>query len=151
MKNLFTILFTTFWLAACNNPQSAHLTATANEKVVRQYFDHFNRHEWKKMAETYSEVAEFKDPSLEPGIVKQTRQQIIEKYAALGKMFPDVKDEIVQLYASGDKHIIVEFISRGTAPDGSKFELPICTVFTLEKSLITKDFTYYDNFEEPKK
>jgi len=54
------------------------------------------------------------------------------------------------MYSSGDKHVIVEFISTGTAPDNSKFELPICTIFTIENKKITKDFTYYDNFEDPK-
>ena len=44
--------------------------------------------------------------------------------------------------------MIVEFISTGTAEDGSQFELPICTIFTIENGKITKDFTYYDNFNE---
>jgi ketosteroid isomerase-like protein len=58
------------------------------------------------------------------------------------------QDEIIQVYPSDNNHIIVEFISSGTAPDGSKFELPICTIFTIENEKIVKDFTYYDNFEE---
>jgi ketosteroid isomerase-like protein len=149
MKSLATIILATIWLVSCTNQNSPSVTTNANEKLVRQYYDHFNKHEWEKMAGMYSETSDFKDPSLGQGIVKQTRQQIIEKYAALGKMILDVKDEIVQIYPSGDKHIIVEFISTGTAPDGSKFELPICTVFTIENGKITKDFTYYDNFEAP--
>ncbi|WP_262892331.1 hypothetical protein ACN9ML_07985 [Dyadobacter endophyticus] len=44
--------------------------------------------------------------------------------------------------------MIVEFISTGTAPDKSKFTLPICTIFTIENGNITQDFTYYDNFSE---
>lgn len=100
------------------------------------------------MAEMYSETAEFKDPSLGPGIVKQTREQIIQKYRGLNQVFSDIKDEIIQVYPSDNNHIIVEFISSGTAPDGSKFELPICTIFTIENGKIVKDFTYYDNFEE---
>ena len=80
--------------------------------------------------------------------MKQTRQQIIDKYSELNKVFPDLHDEVIQTYPSGDKHIIVEFISTGTAPDNSKFELPICTIMTIENGIITKDFTYYDNFEE---
>jgi ketosteroid isomerase-like protein len=59
-----------------------------------------------------------------------------------------LKDEVKAVYPSGENHIIVEFISTGTAPDNSKFELPICTIFTIENGKITKDFTYYDNFEE---
>ena len=66
----------------------------------------------------------------------------------MNKIFPDLHDKVIQIYPSGENHIIVEFVSTGTAPDNSKFELPICTIFTIENGLITKDFTYFDNFEE---
>lgn len=100
------------------------------------------------MAEMYADTAEFKDPSLGAGIVKQTHKQTSTKYAELNKIFPNLHDNVVATYPSGEKHITVEFISTGTAADGSKFELPICTIFTIENGKITKDFTYYDNFEE---
>lgn len=119
-----------------------------NEKIVKQYFDYFNQHEWDKMASLYSQTAEFRDPALGAGIVKQTRADITKKYAELSSVFPDITDEVMAIYPSGEKHIVVEFVSRGTGPDSAKFELPICTVFTIEEGLITKDFTYYDNFEE---
>src|SRR5690606_39039971 len=130
--------------ASCNN----HKQQNMNEKIVKQYFEHFNNHEWTEMANMYAETSEFKDPSLGQGIVKQTRQQIIAKYSQLNEFFPDLYDQVIQTYPSGDNHIIVEFISGGTAPDGSKFELPICTIFTIENGIITKDFSYFDNFEE---
>lgn len=117
----------------------------ANEKLVQQYFQHFNNHDWQKMAEMYSLIAEFKDPSLGKDIVKQTRPEIIEKYTGLASMFPNVKDSVLQVYHSGNQQVIVEFISTGTAKDGSTFKLPICTIFTFENGLITKDYTYYDN------
>ncbi len=119
-----------------------------NEKIIQTYFDYFNQHEWEKMAALYSDTADFKDPSLGTEIVKQTRQQIIDKYSQLNQVFPDLCDEVVEVYISGDQHIIVEFISTGTAADGSVFALPICTIFTIEHGSITKDFSYYDNFEE---
>ncbi len=99
----------------------------------------------------YSETTDFKNPSLGQGIVKQTRQQTIEKYTELAKVFPDLHDQVTQTYSSGDNHIIVEFISSGKGPEQVKFELPICTIFTIENGLITKDFTYFDNFDEEKK
>lgn len=145
MKHLWTLLLAAFVLINCNDRKST--TPTENEKLIQQYFKHFNNHDWKKMADMYTEIAAFKDPSLGKGIVKQSRQQIIDKYTALSQMFPDVKDKVLQTYTSGDNHIIVEFISTGTAPDNTKFELPICTIFTIENGKITKDFTYFDNFE----
>lgn len=147
MKGILTVVLSATMLTACN--KSLNTASTENERIVRQCYEHFNKHEWEKMAALYTETAEFKDPSLGQDVVKQSRQQIVEKYTALTEMFPDVKDEVVQIYPSGDKHIIVEFVSTGTAPDSSKFELPICTIFTIENGQIAKDFTYYDNFEEP--
>ena len=126
------------------------MASSENEKLVKLYFDHFNKHDWAKMASLYTETADFKDPSFGQDVVKQTRAQTITKYTELNAQFKDIHDEVSAMYPSGDKHIIVEFISSGTAPDGSKFTLPICTIFALENGLITKDFTYYDNFEEPK-
>jgi len=148
MKIIVTVSILILALIACNNSKENTMAKSDNEELVKIYFEHFNRHEWKKMADMYSENAEFKDPSLGQGIVKQTRQQFIEKYSELSKIFPDLNDKVIQIYPTDDNHIIVEFVSSGTAPDGSKFELPICTIFTFENGIITKDFTYYDNFEE---
>lgn len=148
MKNILTIVFSLALLAACSNYEKQNMTPSENEKLVAQYFEHFNNHEWTEMANMYAATVDFKDPSLGLGIVKQTRQQVIDKYTELNKTFPDIQDNVIQTYPSSNKHIIVEFISSGTAPDGSKFELPICTIFTIENGSITADYTYYDNFDE---
>ena len=121
---------------------------TKNQDLVQQYFEHFNNHDWKKMANLYIEKAKFKDPSFGIDIVTQTRQQTIQKYTELQEVFPDLHDEVIQIYPSGEQHVIVEFMSTGTAPDGTAFALPVCTIFTIENEQITQDFTYYDNFEE---
>lgn len=121
-----------------------------NETVVENYFKLFNEHQWKELSEFYVENAEFKDPSFGNGIVKQSKAEFVKKYTELNQVFPDLKDKVIQVYPSGDKNIIVEFISTGTAPDQSKFELPITTIFTIEDGKITKDYTYYNNFEEAK-
>lgn len=138
-------------LISCNQSKSIKMELSNNEQVIHQYFDLFNKHDWKKMADLYVDNAEFKDPTLGVGVVKQTKQQIIDKYSELNMLFPDLKDKIIQMYPSGDNHIIVEFVSTGTAVDNSKFEMQICTIFTIENGLITKDFTYFDNFHEQEK
>lgn len=149
MKHLVLASFIVVGLVSCNNQKTS--TTTDNEKFVKQYFEYFNKHEWQKMANMYAEISEFKDPTLGQGIVKQTRQQIIDKYSELNKMFPNLHDNVIQMYSSGSNHVIVEFISTGTPPDSSKFELPICTIMTIENGVITKDFTYFDNFEDTQK
>jgi ketosteroid isomerase-like protein len=145
MKKLGMLLLTGLSLSGCmyNNPE---LEQISNEKLIKQYFEHFNQHDWPKMASLYSENADFKDPSLGKGIVKQTRQQVIKKYTELGQAFPNVTDSILTIYPSGPHHVTVEFLSTGTAADQSKFELPICTIFTIHDGKIIKDYTYYDNF-----
>ncbi|WP_316753593.1 nuclear transport factor 2 family protein [Pedobacter gandavensis] len=119
-----------------------------NQELVKTYFDHFNKHEWDKMADLYSDSAEIKDPAIGKSVVKQSKKEISKRYAELNSVFPNLKDEVVQIYPSGDHHVIVEFVSSGTAADGSAFTLPICVIFTIENGKITKDFSYYDNFEE---
>lgn len=148
MKNFIVLVLATLTIFSCNNESPKKMAQENNEKLIKQYFEHFNNHEWTKMANMYAETSEFKDPSLGQVIVKQTRPQIVDKYTELNKIFPDLHDNVIQTYPSGDKHIIVEFVSTGTAPDNTKFELPICTILTIENGIITKDFTYYDNFDE---
>ncbi|WP_026995705.1 nuclear transport factor 2 family protein [Flectobacillus major] len=143
MRNWRIVLFWGIVLGSCQTQvqEKPHL-----EAFIQRYFTYFNQHDWNKLAEMYIEKAQFKDPSLGKGIVTQTRQQTIQKYSELQKVFPDIHDTIIAIYPSGEKHIIVEFISTGTSPDKSKFELPVTTIFTIENNLISSDFTYYDNF-----
>ena len=119
-------------------------THEKNTLIAKSLFRYFNQHDWEKMAALYTDPAEFKDPSFGQEVVQQTRVQIVEKYRGLEEMSHDVRDDVLQIYPSGDKHVIVEFVSSGTAPDGTKWTLPICTIFTIENGQITKDFTYYD-------
>jgi hypothetical protein len=151
MKYLITLSVVAFFAIACNqstpqkisnpNPQDS-----AALKIATNLFEKFNAHDWAGMAALYTDTANFKDPSLGINIVKQTRQQTITKYAELNKIFADIKDSVVAMYSVNNNTTVIEFISKGTAPDGSKFELPICSILTLnDKGLIEKDFTYYDN------
>lgn len=144
MKRFF-IHFALICLSACNAPKQQEKT-DFNEQLIKQYYQHFNNHDWVKMANMYADTTEFKDPSLGQGIVTQTKEQTIKKYSELNTVFPNIKDEVVSVYPSDSNHIIVEFISTGTAADKSSFKLPICTIFTIKNGIITKDFTYYDNF-----
>jgi len=150
MKYFSILFFLLFTLFSCNNQQYNSRTIADNERLVKQYFEYFNNHQWASLSKMYSEVSEFKDPSLGHGIIKMTRQQIIDKYTELNDVFPDIHDQVIQIYPSGDKHVTIEFVSSGTTPDSSKFELAICTILTIENGIITKDFTYFDNFEEGK-
>ncbi|SHK66595.1 nuclear transport factor 2 family protein [Chryseobacterium polytrichastri] len=145
IKKLFPIFFISFLLLSCNTVSEKNISE--NEKLITNYFELFNKHQWENLSNLYIDNAEFKDPSLGTGIVKQTKKDFVKKYSELNQLFPDLKDKIIQIYPSGENNIIVEFISTGSGPGNSKFELPICTIFTIENGKITKDFTYYDNIE----
>jgi ketosteroid isomerase-like protein len=125
-------------LAACNKP------GNPNKELVERCFAYFNQHQWDAMAALYADTAMFKDPSLGPVAVRQNRKQVADKYRTLQKDIPNVKDEIVKLYAADPDHIVAEFVSKGTLSDGSRLQLPICTIFTIRNGLIVADYTYYD-------
>lgn len=74
------------------------------------------------------------------------KADIAKKHSELNQMIPDVHDSVLNMYHYDDK-VIVGFESSGTAPDSSKFILPFCTIFEIKNGKITKDLTYYDNFE----
>ena len=156
MRHLFilTVLSISFVTACKNEPAKKESVTAAQtsvgsnpEGVARLMFERFNQHDWEGMAALYTDTAEFKDPSFGKGIVKQTRAETVKKYKELNAMFTNFRDSVTAMYPSGDKHVTVEFISKGTAPDGTVFELPICTILTIENGFITKDFTYYDNMQ----
>jgi hypothetical protein len=129
-----------------NNTTAPIKTDSTNIIVAKQLFEKFNSHDWAGMATLYTDTAEFKDPSLGIGIVKQSRIETVKKYTELHKIFADIKDSIVATYPINNTSVVVEFVSKGTAPDGSKFELPICSILTInDNGLIQKDYTYYDN------
>lgn len=124
--------------------------SAAAKALVEQYFRYFNAHDWKNMSELYSAAPEMKDPAYGTKMISMRQDEILAKYSELHKAIPDVHDSVIAMYACGDI-VTVEFISSGTGPDHSKFELPICSILEIKNGKITKDFTYYDNFEEPKK
>ncbi len=134
-------------LASCHiKVQQASTTESLNKRLIENYYQIFNTHNWQKMAALYVETPELKDPVYGTKAVKMTQAEIVKKYTELQHLIPDVHDEIVTLYEAGD-NVIVEFVSTGTMPDQTKFELPICTIFEIKDGKITKDLTYYDNFE----
>jgi hypothetical protein len=114
-----------------------------NEALARKMFEAFNQHNWEAMAAYYSDFALFLDPSLGKEYVKQTRNDVIEKYKGYQQMFPDIQDNVKGIYPSGDK-VTVEFVSTGHSRDSLSFTLPIISVLAFKNGLIVKDATYYD-------
>lgn len=148
MKNLRQLILLVLVGASCQStskqPDSIN-PGEENEKLIRQFYTHFNRHEWPQMAALYSDQPAMKDPSLGIHVLTMSRADIIKKYTELQQVFPDIHDSIIRIYHS-ENHVIVEFESRGTASDSTTFRLPICTIFEIKQGKIVSDYTYYDNF-----
>lgn len=148
MRNLLFLSLAFFVFSCKQNEEKVIISesnSANNEKVAKELFVHFNNHDWQKMADLYIENAEFKEPASGMVAQKKSKTQIVKEYTALQQQFGDVKDSVVAVYPSGDKKVIVEFVASGTLPDKSRFQLPICTIFTIENGKITKDYTYFDN------
>lgn len=148
MRNLLFLSLAFFVFSCKQNEEKVIISesnSANNEKVAKELFVHFNNHDWQKMADLYIENAEFKEPTSGMVAQKKSKTQIVKEYTALQQQFGDVQDSVVSVYPSGDKNVIVEFVASGTLPDKSRFQLPICTIFTIENGKIAKDYTYFDN------
>lgn len=150
MKTLFSLLLCGLLLAACNNKTNEPVKdpGADNQNTITRFFELFNKHEWDKMAAIYIDSAEFKDPMYGLKTVKKSRKEIADHYQQLNSFMPDISATSVALYPSGEKHVVAEFVSVGTSGN-TKIELPICTIFTIENGMITKDYTYYDMVGAP--
>ena len=146
MKKIFLLLPLILAFSCSKNENKlADKITEDNVKVAKELFMHFNNHDWQKMANLYTDIAEFKEP--ESGMLphKKTKSEIVKEYAEMQKQFPDVQDSVVAIYPSGKNKVIVEFVASASLPDKTKFQLPICTIFTIENGRITKDYSYFDN------
>lgn len=114
-----------------------------NSKVAEKLFEAFNSHNWEAMTDLYAEEAQFLDPSYGTEFVTKSRAETMAKYKEMETIFPNIHDEVKNIHTSGET-VIVEFISTGTAADGTTFTLPIVSLLTIRNGLIIKDATYYD-------
>lgn len=123
---------------------SATQQETKNLALVQQMYAAFNSHDWQKMSAFYADSALFLDPSFGTAYIRQSRANIVNKYAELEKLFPTIHDEVITLVAKDDK-VFVEFVATGNSGDSIQLTLPIAGVLTLKNNLIVKDATYYNN------
>ena len=110
-----------------------------NVRLTYEIFDAFNAHDWEKMAAYYADELEYESPEGR----FTTKAALLEYYEGMHSAFPDIQDEIKAIYPSGSS-VIIEFVARATAPDGSRMELPILGVLTFENGKVVRDATYYD-------
>ncbi len=142
---LFLLLSVSFF-SGCTSSEGSRVADNVN--LVKRYFDTFNAHDWQGLGDLYSDSVAIKDPAEGKAMVRRSRSQLVEKYAALGRIFPDLKDKVQSIYPSGDDKVIVEFVSQGMSGDKVPLDLPICTIFIVKAGKICGDYTYYDNSQD---
>jgi len=140
MRVYITFMAAVLLFSSCTNQYD---NGDNNTATAKKMFAAFNEHQWQAMADFYTDSASFLDPSFGKEYITQSRAAVVEKYTGFQDVFPNIHDEVVGMYPSCDK-VTVEFISTGTAADGTSFKLPIVTVLTFNNGLIVKDATYYD-------
>lgn len=145
MRRIIFLFFAVTCFVGCTTKVKQN-NEEQNVAIANALFDAFNKHDWETMASHYADTASFLDPSLGIDYVRQTHAQLVAKYKEMESWMPDIHDDIMGVYASGDK-VFIEFVSTGTAPDGGKFRLPLACVLTLQQGKIVKDATYYDLME----
>jgi ketosteroid isomerase-like protein len=145
MKKIGIAIAITVYFCNFNQQAIQEINSMPSSQFVDDYFATFNQHNWQKLSEFYADSTMLKDPAFGLLPIKQSKLDIQKKYEVLHQSITDVHDSVVKIYTAKD-HVIVEFLSRGTAPDGVTFSLPICTIFGFENGKIVEDFTYYDNF-----
>jgi hypothetical protein len=62
MKKLLLGLLLATIAVSCKSEKN--METNDHQTLVKTYFEHFNAHNWQKMAEMYADTADFKDPSL---------------------------------------------------------------------------------------
>ncbi|MGQ0828527.1 MAG: nuclear transport factor 2 family protein [Bacteroidota bacterium] len=144
LRALLTFCAWIFLFCSCNDPETS--LAEKNMALAKRSFEAFNKHNWDEHASFFSDTCKYLDPSYGPEYKIVNRKDKSSKYKEMEIKSPDIKDEITDIFASGDK-VVVQFISSGTAQTEQgpyKWSLPICCVFTFEKGLIVSDATYYN-------
>ncbi|NIJ21212.1 uncharacterized protein (TIGR02246 family) [Sphingomonas naasensis] len=123
-------------LALTGAPEPAPLA------VVAAMFDAFNRHDAAAMAKLYAaDVRLTSSDFCHP----RGRADVERTYRALFAEFPDIRDEVAQMVAEGDR-VAVRFtaVSRKAG-----MRLPIQTMLRVRAGLIVEDDTLFDTGGRP--
>lgn len=138
IKPFLLVIFSLF-LIACetkisstsletNKPQRDTLVAKQekNIAVVKKFFEYEDNHQWNEMAKIWS--------SMPPDYEQSARESLIR----------DIRTDIVQIYPSGDRYVIVKLIKHLKFRNNSNWDPRICSIITIENGIITN----FDSFKQ---
>jgi len=124
-----------------------------NLKILRDYYDVFNKKDFNKGKNLIDDNAEFQ---VVPFNIKLSgREGYLQVVQGWASTFPDAICDITNIIA-GEEGAVVEFVGRGTQtgkllspegeilPTGKHVDVPFCEVLKIKNGKITSLHTYFD-------
>jgi len=128
-----------------------------NLRLMDEYLETFNAHDWEHLMELFSESAVWYYPGSKEPI--RGRDAMRESQAGIVKRYPDIREEKKRAFGQGD-WVCIEYAITGTnkgplkRPDGKtipptnkRIRIPFCSVYKFKDGKITECCTYYDRLE----
>ena len=84
---------------------------TASQTLLDRYFDAFNRHDPKAVADLFGSDGTYVDPAVSGGVRGSGLEEYLRRHYAA---FPDARYEILQIVAGGDGLTACEWRFTGT-------------------------------------
>ena len=125
------------------SPASASMPPTPRQ-VAQAMFDAFNRHDSAAMAALYSANAHLNSSDF---CAPRGKKDVERTYASLFEAFPDIRDDLDSMVASGDR-VAVRFTARSRL-GGTAMALRIMAFLTIRGGLIIEDDSIFDTKGEP--
>jgi steroid delta-isomerase-like uncharacterized protein len=124
---------------------------TANERIVRRFYDLFNAGDVDSAAEQYAEECEWDFPAF--GAVCRTRDEVLDVCRSWKAAFPDGRVEVINVIECGGT-VVVERDSHGTwtgpldaaagEPNRKRFSRRGCAVSEVSAGKIVRCRDYFD-------
>ena len=124
---------------------------TANERIVRRFYDRFNAGDVDGAADQYAEACEWDFPAFRTAC--RTRDEVLDVCRSWKAAFPDGRVEVTNAIVCADT-VVVEWDSHGTwtgslgeaagEPNGKRFTRRGCAVAQVSAGKIVRCRDYFD-------
>ncbi len=141
LHRFFSILSAGLICLSCTHDKST--AQAANVQLVKEAHLLINQHNWKELTKLFADSISLKEATGGSQIIRQSKQQYINRCRRMQKTFPQRSQHITQLYAAGMHHVIVEALSEEKALDSVQLSRPSCTIFTIENQKISRLYIYH--------
>jgi ketosteroid isomerase-like protein len=130
------------------------MSAQDNIRIVREYFDAFNKGDADKVLSYFDNNAESTD--MATGIKLHGQQEMRQNFESMKQAISGLNAKLNNIFAS-DEFVCVEYVIGGTfsgpmslptgtfQPTGRKGEVPFCDIYQLRNGKVVTVRTYSDS------